>query len=268
MALLRNVTRTILNATETTAKTHTLNSDTLIFEMTTSDFFYVAFQGRFGARHFNFSTANTNPSALTVEQWNADTSTWDAVEDLVDETIGFTKTGFVHWVNNDVWSLRTQAPIDDLELFYVRISVSADLSVGTLLQSVINLFSDDEGLREYWPELVTDTRFLPTGRTDFLEQHKAGKDLVVRRMRQRRLIRQESQVIDINQVMLAAVHATAWIILNPIARTDEMVLLADRADKAFKNEINELAQNVDKNEDGQISESERRDLGEPTVLRR
>lgn len=269
MALLnREVTRTIKNTTETTSDTTSITSGELSFVLTTSDFFYVGFfGGPFAARYFDMGTANTNSSTLTVEFMATD-GTWTAVEDLVDETQGFQQSGFIHWQNTGKWKKNAQSPVSDRELYWIRISVSADLSAGTTLQSVLNLFSDDNTLRSYWPELITDTRFLPTGRTDFLEQHNEAKEMVVEKMKQRHVISEESQILDLNEVYVAATHAAAYIILNPIARTDEMVDLANRALDAFNMEINSLKKKTDQNKDGVISSAERLDFSEPEVLRR
>lgn len=261
--LARRVTRVIFNADEITQSTQDPTSDSTAFVMTSSDFLYVGFPGKFAARHFNFSTLNTNATALTVEYW--DGSTWSAVKDLVDETQGFTKNGFVSWINVGDWTAVEQTPIDDVKLFYVRITLSANLSAGTSLQSVLNLFSDDSMLRRYYPELVSDPRYLPPGRTDFLEQHLAGKDKVVLRLMQRKVINDESQIVDPNEVSAAAMYATVKIILTFIDQDDEDLA---RAEKAFSNEIDDLVKSIDQNKDGVVSQNERDDVGNSTAVRR
>lgn len=261
--LARRVTRCIFSGAEITQSTQDPTGNSTAFVMTTADFLYVGFPGKFAARHFSFGTANTNSSTLTVEYWDGDS--WEPIKDLVDETQGFTQDGFVSWVNEDNWATTTVTPIDDVELFYVRFSVSADLSAGTTLNSVLNLYSSDKLLRRYYPELVSDARYLPPGRTNFLEQHLAAKDRVVLRLKQRRVIEDEAQIVDINEVAVAAMYATVLTILTFVDQDDEVLA---RTSAFFEREIDDLTKSIDANKDGIVSDSERTDLGFGSVVRR
>lgn len=254
----RRVVRTILNATETTAKTNSPSASTLSFVFLTTDSFYIGFEGKFSARHFKMATVNTNPSTVTIEYWNG--SAWTAVKDVVDQTVGFTQSGFIHWENYDNWKTHKLAPISEVDLYWVRLKVTANLSAGTALQSVLNIFCDDDLLRAYYPELVADTRYLPPDRTDFIEQYLAAKDLVVLRLKQRQLITDESQVIDVNGIEVAAVHAAAVLIMRPIATSDETRQRVADAQKAFDDESGQLTLRVDQNSDGKVDEAEKQDV--------
>jgi hypothetical protein len=224
--------------------------------------FYAPFQ----SRHMQFENLNTTTVSLTVEYWNG--SAWVATVDFVDQTLGLTRSGFLSWTNQADWVASKQAPINDISLFWIRVSVDLDLDAGTSLQSVLNLFSDDDSLRLYYPELVNDTRFLPQDRTDYLDQHVAAKDLVVLKLKQRRLIKDERQILDINEVFTAATHACAYLILHPVATSETIIELAERALKAFENEVSQLALSVDQSDDGTLSEAERVDFGETFIERR
>lgn len=262
----RYVTRTVLSGVEQTAKTNSPEADTLSFVLTTASLFYIGFQGKFAARYFAMGTANTNASVISVEYWNG--SAWAAVKDIVDSTAGFTKSGFLSWVNESDWQKTTVTPVTGVDLYWVRLSVSADLSAGTTLQACLNLYSSDNALRVYYPWLVSDSRFLPANRTNFLEQHVAAKDLVVKHLRDRHAIGDESQVIDIERVMPAAIHAAAYLILLPISTSPEMGALRDGALAAFKDEIGQTALSVDQNADGIVSNSERQDITSSFIMRR
>jgi hypothetical protein len=262
----RRVTRTVLNLTETTDKTNSISTDALGFVIGVSDSFYLGFYGKFASRYFKLGTLNTNAVTVSLSYW--DGSAFTAVDDLVDQTVGFTKSGFIHWQNKDDWKQRSLTGIDsDIELYWVKLTVSGSLSAGTTLQAVLPLLCDDELVGMYYPELISDTRWLPT-EGNFLKQYLAAKDLVVLRLRQRRLIEDESQIIDVNGVEIAAVHAAAKIILQPIATGEEMQAWLGRASREFDNEVSQLALNVDQNKDGQISSAERHDFGETFIRRR
>jgi hypothetical protein len=260
----RSITRTILNATETTAQTKTLTSDSLAFEMTTGDVFYLGFKQPFATRYFDFQTPNTNACTLTLEYWNG--VAWKTVEDLIDETQGFTKSGFIAWLNPGNWIKIAQAPIKAVDArnvldtslwyFWLRIKVSADLSAGTALQSVVNLFCHDDGLRALYPDLVSDTRWLPAGRTDFMEQFAAARDLVVNHLKQAGKITDEGDILDINEVATAAVHATAYVILHPVKGSEEVRLAAKDAYAAMSKQLERSMVAVDEDKDGRISEPE------------
>ena len=271
--LNRRVTRTILGTTETTSKTVSPNADTVAFALVTTSEFYVGFHGPFASRYFQMgSTVNAVASVLTVSYW--DGSAWTAVDDLLDQTsvagATFAQSGFISWEPPTGWSKRALTGVDsDIELYWVKLTVSANFTAGTVLQSVLNLFCDDATVRAYYPELITDTGYLPSSRTNFLEQYEAAKNLVVLRLKQRRLIDDESQILDPNEVAVAAVHAFAWIILNPIARTDEQRSVADEALKNFNKEIGSTALSVDQDKSGTISDAERAaTISTPRIWRR
>ena len=245
-----------MNTTETTKETSNINSDPLTFELTTTDFFYVGFEDRFASRYFEVSTVNATSSVVTVEYWNG--TSYTTVDDVIDQTLGFTQSGFISWVNKTDWEKTSQTGIDtDIELFWIRISVSVNLDGSTALQNVLNLFSNDDLVRAYYPYLIHDTRYLPIGRTNFLDQHVAAKDLIVLRLKQKRWILAEGDIIDINAVAVAAVHGFAWIVLNPIARDEETRELAKDALKQFGKELEQVNLNIDINADGVVSEQER-----------
>ena len=259
----RNVTRVIKNTTEVTSSLQNVVSDATAWNLLDSDFVYIGFRGKFASRHFQMSVANATTSVVSVEYWNG--TAWTAVLDVVDQTQGFKQDGWISWVNKGDWKKSTQTPVVDVELYWVRVSVSVSLDAPTSLQSCVNLFSDDELLRVYYPELVSDSRYLPDSRTNFLEQHVAGRDKVILRLKQRRTISDEAQIIDINEVAVAAAHAAAETILRPISQGREIF---KRAQEDFKNEINELTKAIDKNKDGVVSDKERSNFTRMDVVRR
>jgi hypothetical protein len=261
----RSFTRAILNGVEVTDKTRSVASSALTFELTTAQYLYLGFRQPFTTRYFDMATSNTNACTLTAEFWTG--SAWKAVEDLIDETAGFTKSGFISWLNMGLWQYSTQSPVVaansenstqiDIEYYWMRIKVSANLSTGTTLQSITNIFCHDLLFGTYYPDILADSRYLPAGRDNFMEQYVAAKDHVVRRMRQMAKITDEGDLLDINDVAVAACHATAYIILNPIARDDESRAVASAAYKACEAELERGTQAVDTNKDGKIESEER-----------
>lgn len=252
--IYRKQIRTIKNATETTLESSTVSANPLAFNLTTSDYFYLGWHRKFATRYFNLATANTNPSNVSVHYFTG--SIWASVDDLVDQTLGFTQSGFISWLNESAWEKSYQPPVTDKEHFWIRISVSSNLSAGTSLQSVNNLYCDNSMLRALYPELVSDSRYLPPGRTNFLEQFQAAKDLTVLRLKQLKAIRDEADILDITEVSIAATHAAAYLILQPIARSDEDRERAKDCYEAFNKELNSSTHSFDYDETGTITENE------------
>lgn len=252
----RSTTRTVLSGAEKTHLTDTPNSDLLTFVLTTSDEFYIGFREKFACRYFAMDTVNTNAATVSVKYW--DGTTWSDVKDLIDQTSGFTKSGFISWENEDDWTLKNVSPItdEDQKLYWVKVTVSANLSVGTKLQAVLNLFCDDDMLSQYYPELANDSRWKPEGQDNFLPQYVAAKDLIVARLKKMKLITDESQILDPNQVALAAVHAAAYIIMRPISDTDEDRQTAKDAEAEMNKELNNVPVMVDVDNSGTIDEAE------------
>ena len=254
----RNVTRVILGSTEETLKTRTPNADLLDFNLTTASKLYIGHQEKFSTRYFDLETLNTEASIVSVKAW--DGTAYVAVEDVIDQTIGFTRSGFLSWENISNWQKHAQAGVPDKELFWLELTVSANLSAGTKLQSLLNLFCDTDKLRQFFPELVTDTRYLPTGRTSFIDQFIAAKDGIVLRLKQDKIITDESQIIDINEVADAAAHYAAYIILKPIARDEGDEKIVADAFTEYNRLLNQAHKSFDFDRSGEIEDDEK-DVG-------
>jgi hypothetical protein len=254
-----------MNIDEVTDKTKSVSSSTLAFPLLSTEYLYLGFKQPFTTRYFHFAVPNAVACELTVEFWTG--SDWKAVEDLVDETRGFRQSGFLSWLNFGEWDRKQQTPIVaahtengtalDLEYYWVRIQPSEDLSAETELQSVVNLFCNDALFGVYYSDILADSRYLPAGRSNFMEHYFAAKDHVVRRMRQMGKITDEGDLIDITDVAVAACHATAYIILNPIARDDEARQAAKDAFNGCEGELSRGTNAVDTNKDGKIDAPER-----------
>lgn len=114
-------------------------------------------------------------------------------------------------------------------------------------------------MKQWYPEFISDTRYLSPGRTTFHEQYQAGKNLVVQELIRLDKIKDEHQIIDISEVEMAAVHATAYCILNGIPKPSEAVV--ERKDaiwKDFQFWVNRSRFSLDVDEDGIVDETEER----------
>lgn len=267
----RRVTRVLQGSTEITGFLTRPNSANKVVALTTSDFLYLGFHGQFSSRYFQVGVANAVVSTLSVQYWNG--SAWNAVDDLVDQTsvggAAFAQSGFISWENKSDWVKSTQTGLDaDVSLYWVRLSVSANLTGTTALKSILSIYSDDTLLAAYFPELVSDTNYLPSGKVNFLDQHVAAKDMVVLRLKQRKLIDDEAQVIDANDVAIAATYACAKLILQPIATSEASQALLAMSAAGFDAEISKVTFEVDQDADGIVSDAERTQSLDVWVSRR
>ena len=264
-AINRNITRTILDSTEKTLQTSSPSSDTLAFNLTAStQKFYIGFKERFQSRYFLMSVANVTTSVVTIKYWNG--TSYQAVADVVDMTVGFTRSGFISWENKSDWQLKAQSGVST-ELYWVELTVSVTLHASTVLQCVENIFCDDALLGAYYPELISDTGYLPPGKLNFMAQYIAAKDLVVSRLKRDRIIEDESQILDINQVSIAATRATAWIIYSAIVTAGADQGLVDKIFADFQEELNQSKLSFDYNNSGIIDEHEK-NTGSIVICRR
>lgn len=267
----RRLTRLVYNSTEKTPLVYQPNGSGFSQIIADTDALYVGYHGKFASRYFQLSVYNSVSNVLSVSYWNG--SSWADVDDVVDQTSSggksFAQSGFVSWTNKSDWVLSSLSGVDtDVELYWVKFTFSVTMSTVTI-KSVLNIYADNQLLSAYYPELVSDTNYLPSGKTDFLDQHLAAKDLCVLRMKQRKVISDESQIIDANEVAIASTHACAWMILNPIASNDMTREMADRAKREFESEIGQLTVAVDIDKSGIISSAERAaTFGETAVTRR
>ena len=186
---------------------------------------------------------------------------------LSGQTIGYTRNGFISWVNRNDWKKSVISPIAE-ELFWIKLTVNIGLSFTTKLKAITNIFCDDDLLRSLYPELIADIRYLPPGRTNFIDQYIMAKDFVVTRLTQKKVIMDESQIIDINQVAISAAHAAAMIILTPIAKSEQSLALLARARDNFEGWLSEVNLGIDENEDGIISEQEKQQINSGNITMR
>ena len=269
--LNRRVIRVLQNATEITANLVNANGANYVLALQTTDSLYLGYHGKFASRYFQVGVANAVVSAVTVTYW--DGSAWQAVDDLVDQTsVGgatWAQSGFISWQNKEDWQPRSLTGIDaDVELYWIRLQVSVNLTGTAALKSVLNLYCDDALLAAYFPELVSDANYLPPGETNFVKQYLAARDLVVLRLKQRKMISHEAQILEPNDVAIAATYAAARMILQPIATSDATKDLLKLASDGFEDEIGRINFAIDEDQTGTVTDNEREQVLSVGVFRR
>lgn len=245
----------LASSTDISNECRTPSADTASIPLETTGYIYLGFHQPFASRYFYLSTANTNAASLTVEFYNG--SSWSEFEDVVDLTEGFTQSGFLHFTKPEGTTWQSHELISNVKLYWARVSTSANFSAGTVLQGVFNLFISQEDVALLYPALINDSRWLPKGQTTWYPTLMKATDLVVRRMVQKKLITDESEIIDINQVSEAATHAFAVIVYRPVAHTSEERMQAfTNAKDDFDAELSMVRIDVDLDNSGLIESNE------------
>jgi hypothetical protein len=134
---------------------------------------YVGYYKPFKQFFIELSVANTNANNLAFEYWNG--SAWTTLE-VIDESEGFTKSGFVVFVRPNDWAENT---VNGDANFYIRIQPSVSHSVGTIVDGLGVLFSNDLDLIGIKENIVSK---LNSG-DSWVGKHEAARKYIIQKLR-------------------------------------------------------------------------------------
>jgi hypothetical protein len=234
------------------------------------DKLYIGSEFPFNHRYFEIAVANDQASTVSVELWNG--TSWVPALDVIDHTKGsngrsLSQSGIISWVpdRDETWDIadNTYGEVTGLttlkiyDLYWARLTFSADLKVTTALNYVGHVFSEDKHLGARYPELNTSavkTAFL-SGKTDWAPQHVLAAEEIIAELRHERDIWTRNQLLDAGQFRDAAVHKLAAIIMTAFG--DDF---AEKRAEAERQAIRALALQVpvvDKDGDARADTEER-----------
>lgn len=232
------------------------------------DFIYIGSRLPFNHLYFKLKTLNVSPSTMTAKYW--DGSNWIDFVEFKDQTNGFTSSGFVNFVPNrdkpfmmcstnysgqKVQGLETVTIYD---LYWVRLSFSADLDATTELKWLGNLFSNDNNLAGEYPDFVRPnvmTAF-KAGTTDFEEQHVIAANLIVDDLINRGIVNDGAQILNRSDYTMAAVHKVAELICNAFG--DDYADQKKAAREEYQARLQKRIHKVDVNKSGSEEPFERK----------
>lgn len=137
----------------------------------------------FSSIYVEMSTVNTNASTMTVKYYDGDSSSFLSVEDLVDETNGFTQSGFVQWKNpaSDISGVTwADSLINSANKYWIEITFSADFSAGTALRGMNIVYSDDRDLNRVYDGV---SNYFRTGTTTGILYHEQARKEIIQSLR-------------------------------------------------------------------------------------
>jgi hypothetical protein len=242
-------------------------TETIAF-VAAEDAIYIGGDLPFGNRYFEVGTANTNTASVSVSIW--DGNAFSAVAETLDQTSVGGKTlaqsGIISWnIDRDKQFSQedTTEDISDLstlklyDLYWVKLTFSADLSASTALKYVGFKFARDEDLAGRYPDLNrsdTKTAF-SASKTTWNDQHILAAEEIIRDLRKKREIISPNQILDYEVFTQPAVHKVAEIIMNSFGK--DFIDQKEQARKDYQTLLNKLSFQVDANADGRLELGEK-----------
>ena len=139
------------------------------------DYIYVGLYKPFGGIFAEFKTGNSGADTLTGEFYNG--SSFAALSNLRDDTLGFSRSGFIEFPRDQTdWAKTT---VNGESLYWVRFKTSTDTSAMEI-QGLNIVFADDEDLKSEFRKV---TKLLPSGDSTFIAYHQAARDEIVQSLR-------------------------------------------------------------------------------------
>ena len=224
------------------------------------DYLYISSEFPFNHLYFEVPTVASSAMDFTLSVYNG--TEFKDVVDTIDETSGFTSSGFITWTpdKDEGWGYEDTEEITELSTvniynkYWVRIAFESSDTIG--LNWAGNRFSNDEDLADSYPSLnTTDVQgsFL-SGKTDWDEQHIVVATDIINDLKIKGTIEDKAQILVRRQLSQPAVHRLARLIFNSFgeAYRDQR----DDAQKDYRASLNSIKLISDQNNTGAVERSE------------
>jgi hypothetical protein len=231
------------------------------------DALYIGSDLPFNHRFFDVSTVNAVAGSVSVSIW--DGSAWQPAVDVLDLTatsgVPFAKDGLVMWTTDRSVSWAKESTTEDIaELasfkiynsYWVKLTFSANFIFD--VNYVGHKFAEDSDLSSYYGDLNRASvreAFYEAVTADWTKVHITAAEEIVRDLRKDQVIVSPNQILDPDIFRDAAIHKLAEIVYSSFGPSH-----ADRVEFAvgkYKESMNKLAFNVDRDMDGKPEFSEK-----------
>lgn len=191
------------------------------------DFLYIASDFPFNHRYFEVEEPNDQVSAVTIEVW--DGTNWIECEDVVDQTsvggVALAQSGHISFRPNDDKGWDRESTNDEadqitgltgikiFDMYWCRISWSADLALTTEIKYIGHRFSQDSDISILYPVLMNADvikQFEPT-KTTWDVQHFYAAEEIIRDLKRKNVIFSRNQILNWEMLRDASVHKVAEI---------------------------------------------------------
>lgn len=219
------------------------------------DKLYIGYYKPINKFYIDLNTPNSITNIITIKYYNG--SAFADVAGQLDETKGFTRSGFVQWTREQTDQAETT--IDSVELYWYEITASVD-HVGAIYNAIGLLFADDKDLSEQVPE-INDSAHL-AGKSSHVLSHVSAKKWIIQELRNRNYGKRDEDgnlqditawdLLDIDQINQAAVFKALSIIY--FNYSDEAKDIYETKSKAYNAQYKSALQlavlRLDLNDDG------------------
>ena len=255
--------------TDITEKVRRFDNDaaTIADITATQDYIYLGCRAPFNHFYFKLKTvSSTTSNTITAEYW--DGRSWITCYRTIDDTAGFTESGFVTFIPNKdkSWSSESTndgsdsitglTTINIYDLYWLRIKFSLDIPAGFELDFVGQKFSDDFDLGGEFADLIRTSMLesFGVGKTNWDEQHCKAAELITQDLIRSNVIDNREQILVREDFTLASVMKVAQIIYNSFG--DDYTDQRDKAEQEYKNRLDLSRFRVDKNSNGLLDKQE------------
>jgi len=231
------------------------------------DYLFIGSLYPFNSVYFKVKTASVTTALPAVSYWNG--SAWTNSIEVQDETNGFKKSGYITWqidryksswsredTRNSGGSERVVGlgGVNIYDQYWTRLSLSADAAFA--LTWIGHCFINDNDLKTEYPEFKSTALLgaVEAGKTNWEEQIIRASRLVIEDLIQRRIITNQSQILDRRKMESMTVAKTAEIIYNLLG--DDYTDQRAAANKEYLRRVDGQILSIDINNDGDLSPKE------------
>jgi hypothetical protein len=219
---------------------------------TAQDALYIASREPFNHIYFKLSSINAVSATMTVSYWSGE---WTNAVEVIDETAGFTQSGFVTFTpDKDVaWERENSEDMDDIDSvtiydrYWIKITFNQTLTNTTAIAWVGSLFSNDDDLDAEYPDLNrpnVKTSF-KVGKTDWQEQHVKAADMIIKDLQDKGIITESGQILEREDFKNASVQKVAEIIFQSLG--DDYIDQQISAKKEYNERLSKRIYRIDTN---------------------
>lgn len=235
------------------------------------DYIYIGSDFPFNHRYIDITTANDQSSSISVDLW--DGQYWKAANDIIDQSsvagVTLAQSGVLSWTkstretwsrwdtNNEGEQITGLTDVNILNLYWARLTFSADLNALSELNFIGHKFSDDNDLEILYPDLTRTAVMaqFKAGKTNWKLQHIQAAEEIIKDLKKTSLIKSENQILDWELFRDASVHKVAQIAFNAFGK--DFFDNRDSAAKLYKLELDKAIYNVDLNNNATLDVEER-----------
>jgi hypothetical protein len=232
------------------------------------DCLYVGSPYPFNSIYFKVSTVAASSLAPTIAYWQG--SAWQNAIELIDETEGFTQSGYLTWQihrgksswtredtvdSNLVERVTGLGDVSIYDMYWTKISFGASDDIS--LKWAGHKFITDNDLKVEYPQFGNTTLLsaIQAGKTDWDEQIVRASKLVIEDLISQRIILSSSQILDRRKLESMTVSKTAEVIYMILG--DDYVDQRREASIEYARRLKSNSLNVDIDNNADLSMSER-----------